>query len=129
MVPGGGRCMKDIARSIEPWQWFGHDPERWPEFRHHYAGELQQNAAAIDGLRELARHDRVTPVFGARDEGYDATARDRQREVCLARAGPANQHHIALPSDDVATGEIAHQGYVDWRVLERKAIDVLGERQ
>ena len=49
------RWMKDIAPSTELRQWFGHDPERWHEFRHRYARELQRHATAIDELRELAR--------------------------------------------------------------------------
>lgn len=66
-----GRWMKDIAPSTELRQWFGHVPERWQEFRHRYAKELQQRASAIDELRELARHDTVTLVFGARDEEHN----------------------------------------------------------
>ena len=75
------RWMKDIAPSTELRQWFGHDPERWQEFRRRYARELQQHATAIDELRELARHGTVTLVFGARDEEHnDAVA---LREVLL----------------------------------------------
>lgn len=66
-----GRWMKDIAPSTELRQWFGHAPERWQEFRHRYARELQQHASAIDELRELARHNTVTLVFGARDEEHN----------------------------------------------------------
>jgi hypothetical protein len=59
----------------------------------------------------------------------DATASDRHREVCLAGAGPADQHDVALLGDEAATGEIAHQAFVDWRVVEGEAIDILGQRQ
>jgi len=62
------RWMKDIAPSTELRRWFGHDPERWPQFRRRYAEELREHAAELDELRELARHDPVTLVFGARDE-------------------------------------------------------------
>ena len=69
------RWMKDIAPSTELRQWFGHDPERWTEFRRRYVRELQQRAAAIDELRELAQHHTVTLVFSARDEEHnDAVA-------------------------------------------------------
>ena len=53
------RWMKDIAPSTELRQWFGHDPERWPEFHRRYARELQQQAVAVDELRELARVARL----------------------------------------------------------------------
>jgi uncharacterized protein YeaO (DUF488 family) len=79
------RWMKDIAPSTELRQWFGHDPERWAEFRRRYARELHQHAAAIDELRELARHHTVTLVFSARDEEHnDAVA---LRDVLLRRQG------------------------------------------
>src|SRR6185437_4177888 len=65
------RWMKNIAPSTQLRQWFGHDPERWPEFRRRYTGELQQQAAAVDELRELARGGRVTLVFAAHDEAHN----------------------------------------------------------
>ena len=49
------RWMKDIAPSTQLRQWFGHDPERWPAFYRRYTKELQQQAVAVDELRELAR--------------------------------------------------------------------------
>jgi uncharacterized protein YeaO (DUF488 family) len=52
-------------------QWFDHVPERWPEFHRRYIRELQQQAAAVDELRELARGDPVTLVFAAHDEAYN----------------------------------------------------------
>ena len=63
--------MKNIAPSTELRQWFGHDPERWPEFRRRYTRELQQQATAVDELRELARGGRVTLVFAAHDEAHN----------------------------------------------------------
>ena len=65
------RWMKDIAPSTELRQWFGHDPERWHEFRRRYTRELQQQAVAVDELRELARGGRVTLVFAAHDEAHN----------------------------------------------------------
>jgi uncharacterized protein YeaO (DUF488 family) len=65
------RWMKDVAPSTELRQWFGHDPERWQEFRRRYARELQQHSTSIGELRELVRHDTVTLVFGARDEEHN----------------------------------------------------------
>ena len=47
----------------------------------------------------------------------------------LAGAGPADQHDVALLSDEAAAGEIAHQALVDRRALELEAVDVLGQRQ
>lgn len=80
---GIARWMKDIAPSAELRQWFGHDPERWPEFRRRYLAELRHHAPELEQLRELARHDAVTLVFGARDEAHnDAVV---LRELLLRR--------------------------------------------
>ena len=75
------RWMKDLAPSTELRRWFGHDPERWQEFRRRYTGELHGHSLELDELRELARHRPVTLLFGARDEEHnDAVA---LREVLL----------------------------------------------
>jgi uncharacterized protein YeaO (DUF488 family) len=65
------RWMKDVAPSTELRRWFGHDPERWAEFRRRYAEELQGHADALDEIRDLARKGTVTLLFGARDEQHN----------------------------------------------------------
>ena len=37
--------IKEVAPSSELRKWFGHDPERWPEFRRRYRAELKKNPA------------------------------------------------------------------------------------
>lgn len=58
---------KDLAPTPQLRTWFGHRPERWPEFRRRYRAELRANSAAVDALRELCAHQPVTFVFAARD--------------------------------------------------------------
>lgn len=60
--------MKDIAPSAELRQWFGHDPQRWPQFQQRYETELRQHAEELDRIRKLAKAKTVTLVYGARDE-------------------------------------------------------------
>ena len=43
--------LKDIAPSTELRKWFGHDPERWTEFRRRYRAELKANKDAVKALR------------------------------------------------------------------------------
>lgn len=60
--------LKDIAPGPELRKWYGHDPEKWPEFRERYRAELAENP---DGLAELARlcaAGPVTFVYAAKDE-------------------------------------------------------------
>ncbi len=64
---------RDLGPSTELRRWFGHDPERWDEFRTRYRQELAEPAKArmLDDLAERAREGRVTVVYGARDEEHN----------------------------------------------------------
>ena len=59
---------KAVAPSAVLRRWYGHDPERWPEFRRRFLAELKAYAAAGEPLLARARWARVTFVYGARDE-------------------------------------------------------------
>ncbi len=71
--------MKEVAPSTGLRKWFGHDPERWDEFRRRYGKELEDNGALVDELRALARHGPVTLVYSAHDELHNdaVVLRDR----------------------------------------------------
>ena len=58
--------LKDIAPSPKLRLWFGHQPERFAEFRRRYTAELGKNPA-LPELRRLGRGQRVTLLYGARD--------------------------------------------------------------
>jgi uncharacterized protein YeaO (DUF488 family) len=60
--------LKDIAPSTDLRKWFGHEPERWPEFQQRFRSELEANPAAVGALRKLAAGEgTVTLLFAARD--------------------------------------------------------------
>jgi uncharacterized protein YeaO (DUF488 family) len=63
--------MKEIAPSTELRKWFGHDPDRWDEFRRRYAKEVHKNSDLLDRLRSFARHGPITLVYSARDETHN----------------------------------------------------------
>lgn len=63
--------MKEIAPSTELRKWFGHDPNRWQEFRRRYQSEIQRHPEQFDRLRKLAQHGRITLVFSAHDEAHN----------------------------------------------------------
>ena len=62
--------IRDVAPSESLRKWFGHRPERWPEFKIRYRKELESAARveAIAELRRLCGKGKVTILFGARDE-------------------------------------------------------------
>ena len=62
------RWLKDIAPSTELRRWFGHDPERWSEFRRRYRAELSHKADLLAELRGIAKEGRLTLIYAARDE-------------------------------------------------------------
>ena len=59
--------LKDIAPSAGPRTWFGHFPNRWPEFQKRYFEESCANHAAVDRLTDLVSASKVTLLFGAHD--------------------------------------------------------------
>lgn len=65
------RWEKDIAPSNELRTWFGHDPERWQEFKRKYKAELKPHAKELKELRALSKKKTVTLLFGAKDETHN----------------------------------------------------------
>ena len=67
--------VKDIAPSTALRKWFGHDPDRWAEFRRRYAVEVRRHPECLGRLRALARQGPITLIFSAHDEVHnDAVA-------------------------------------------------------
>jgi uncharacterized protein YeaO (DUF488 family) len=65
------RWFKDIAPSTRLRKWFGHDPERWNEFRHRYRAELREHNDFLAEIRTLAERGPVTLVYAAHDEKHN----------------------------------------------------------
>ncbi|MCP3176211.1 DUF488 family protein [Desulfuromonas sp. KJ2020] len=63
--------LKEIAPSRELRRWFGHDPDRWEEFRRRYFEELEAKGEALTELQERARQGTLTLVYAARDEEHN----------------------------------------------------------
>lgn len=59
--------------------------------------------------------------------GYSAGDGDGQ--LGLAGPGVADRHGVAPMGEEVAGGEVAHQGFVDRCVVEHEVVDGAGERQ
>ena len=62
---------RELAPSKELRQWFGHDPERWEEFRRRYAEELSDREAELQELARTAREQGLTLVYSARDREHN----------------------------------------------------------
>jgi uncharacterized protein YeaO (DUF488 family) len=58
---------RDLAPSDPLRRWYGHDVERFEEFRTRYIQELAGRRHRLSELRRRARDGRLTLVFAARD--------------------------------------------------------------
>lgn len=63
--------LKDVAPSTELRTWFGHEDERYLEFRGRYFAELE-GGTALEQLRDLAQtHPVITLLYGAKNETHN----------------------------------------------------------
>jgi uncharacterized protein YeaO (DUF488 family) len=60
--------LREISPSTELRKWYGHAPERWPEFQKRYRAELDKLGDVLTLLKYLTQHQTVTFVFAASDE-------------------------------------------------------------
>lgn len=68
------KWMKEVAPSTELRKEFNHKPERFEEFKEHYIKELQETEekkVALNQLLEMAKEEKVTLLFGAKDEVHN----------------------------------------------------------
>lgn len=63
--------IKELGPSTELRQWFGHEVERWPEFRDRYRAELADARELWRPLIGRAESGEVTLLFGARDTEHN----------------------------------------------------------
>jgi uncharacterized protein YeaO (DUF488 family) len=67
--------LKELAPSAGLRKWFGHDPDKWTEFKKRYRAELEENDEQLARLREEIKKGAVTLLYGAKDEEHnDAVA-------------------------------------------------------
>lgn len=68
--------MKEVAPSSALRKWFGHDTDKFEEFKRRYKEELQQVKEAQEALADLKRltiekKKAITLVYGAKDEKHN----------------------------------------------------------
>lgn len=59
---------RELAPSDELRHWYGHDPERFEEFRRRYREELRAHEEQFEALRRRADDGPLTLLYSARDE-------------------------------------------------------------
>lgn len=63
--------MKEIAPTTELRKWYGHDIEKWPEFKKRYQKELKANKESVEELKARAKTT-VTFIYAAKDEEHNS---------------------------------------------------------
>lgn len=63
--------LKDIAPSNELRKLFSHNREKWLEFKQHYIEELRSKNNFLDIIKQEAKKNNVTLLYGAKDMQYN----------------------------------------------------------
>src|SRR5689334_10793149 len=63
--------LKEVGPSTELRQWFGHDPDKWAEFRRRYFRELDSRPQAWKPIASAARRGTVTLVYSSHDTQHN----------------------------------------------------------
>ena len=88
--------LKDVAPSTALRKWFGHDPERWWEFKQRYRRELMHSPAheRLLVLAHRAAKETVTLIFSSHDtEHNNAVVLKEELEQRLHRMEARSAHH------------------------------------
>jgi len=60
--------IKEIAPSTELRRWYGHDSNKWTEFKSRYAAELRANPGQVEEILEEVREGIVTFLYSSKEE-------------------------------------------------------------
>lgn len=64
--------LKEVAPSSELRKWFGHEDEKFDQFKQRYETELKANPATAQLRTEIAEHKKVTLLYGAKNPNNQA---------------------------------------------------------
>ena len=63
--------QKDIAPSNSLRKWFGHDDEKWNEFKRRYFKELDKNIDSVDQILDKVKEGSITLLYGSKEEKFN----------------------------------------------------------
>ncbi|MCH5378141.1 MAG: DUF488 domain-containing protein [Planctomycetes bacterium] len=70
--------MKEIAPSTELRRWYGHDPNKWSEFKRRYAEELEANSDQVEEILREVKAGIVTFLYSSKEERLNNAAALKQ---------------------------------------------------
>ncbi|KGP73799.1 DUF488 domain-containing protein [Pontibacillus yanchengensis] len=66
--------MKAVAPSADLRKWFGHDPDKFADFKRKYKQEMhedEEKKQALDQLKSYVKQKKVTLLFATKEEEYN----------------------------------------------------------
>lgn len=63
--------LKDIAPSDGLRNWFGHDPDKWDDFRKKHFQEPDRKKELVDQITDKTKEVDVVLLYGAKDEAHN----------------------------------------------------------
>ena len=70
--------MKEIAPSTELRRWYGHDPNKWSEFKRRYVEELEANSDRVEEVLREVQAGIVTFLYSSKEERLNNAAALKQ---------------------------------------------------
>ena len=83
-----GLWLPEVGPSHELRKWFGHDPDKWDEFRRRYFEELDRHPVVWEPLAEAAATSDITLLYSSRDTTHNNAV--ALRDYLMARAEGAS---------------------------------------
>ncbi len=63
--------QKNIAPSNSLRKWFGHDDEKWNEFKRRYFKELDKNIDSVNEILDKVKEGSITLLYGSKEEKFN----------------------------------------------------------
>jgi len=60
--------VKELAPSTELRRWYGHEPEKWPEFKIRYVSELDEKHGEVEELVAEVQAGNVTFLYSSKEQ-------------------------------------------------------------
>jgi uncharacterized protein YeaO (DUF488 family) len=65
------KWLKEIAPSNDLRKWYGHDPEKWDQFKQRYFSELQTKEPLVQELLQHIEAGPITLVYSTKETEYN----------------------------------------------------------
>lgn len=90
--------LKEVGPSTALRKWFGHDPDKWNEFRQRYFRELEKNSDAWEEIQSAARSGEVTLIYSSHDTEHNnavALKEFLEQKMRSTRETGKTEQHVA----------------------------------